>query len=255
MIVIDKQKISNIPFLHIVKEEKKDKALPLVFFIHGFTSAKEHNLHYAYLLAEKGMRVILPEVAYHGERAEQLTQEKFAAKFWEIVINEIQELEMLKNYFEQENLIENGRIGMAGTSLGGIVTLGALTQYDWIKVAVSLMGTPAYLEFFDMQLSSIREKQIKLPISEEQIEQQREKLKRFDLTLQPEKLKQRPLLFWHGKKDPSVPFAPTYRFYESIVHHDHEKPELLQFIADKHADHKVSREGLLRTVMWFASHL
>ena len=35
------------------KRGEKEKALPLVFFIHGFTSAKEHNLHFAYLLAEK----------------------------------------------------------------------------------------------------------------------------------------------------------------------------------------------------------
>lgn len=137
--------------MHIVKEEKKEKALPLVFFIHGFTSAKEHNLHFAYLLAEKGMRVILPEALYHGERNEQLTQEELAPRFWEIVTNEIKELEVLKNHFERENMIEKGRIGAAGTSMGGIVTLGALTQYEWITTAVSLMGSPAYVEFFDQQ--------------------------------------------------------------------------------------------------------
>ncbi|MDI5791688.1 hypothetical protein PO124_35075 [Bacillus licheniformis] len=31
--------------------------------------------------------------------------------------------------------------------MGGIVTLGALTQYEWITTAVSLMGSPAYVEF------------------------------------------------------------------------------------------------------------
>ncbi|MDE1455814.1 esterase, partial [Bacillus paralicheniformis] len=83
-----------------------------------------------------------------------------APRFWEIVTNEIKELEVLKNHFEQENLIEKGRIGAAGTSMGGIVTLGALTQYEWITTAVSLMGSPAYVEFFDQQLAFMREKKI-----------------------------------------------------------------------------------------------
>lgn len=58
MILIDQQTVSGIPFLHIVKEENRDRPAPLVFFIHGFTSAKEHNLHFAYLLAEKGFRAV-----------------------------------------------------------------------------------------------------------------------------------------------------------------------------------------------------
>lgn len=255
VIIIENQNMSNIPFLHIVKEDQKDKALPLVFFIHGFTSAKEHNLHYAYLLAEKGMRVILPEAAYHGEREGQLAQEDLASRFWGIVVNEIKELDVLKNHFEQENLIENGRIGVAGTSMGGIVTLGALTQYDWITAAVSLMGCPSYVEFFDKQLEFIRKRQIELPVSKEKIEQQRDELKQFDLALQPEKLKGRPLLFWHGKQDSTVPFAPAHRFYESVIDQYESKPGRLHFIADERAGHKVSREGFLKTVEWFDKHL
>lgn len=58
MIQIENQTVSGIPFLHIVKEENRHRAVPLVIFIHGFTSAKEHNLHIAYLLAEKGFRAV-----------------------------------------------------------------------------------------------------------------------------------------------------------------------------------------------------
>nr|WP_276561615.1 prolyl oligopeptidase family serine peptidase [Bacillus sonorensis] len=255
VIIVDKQNISGIPFLHIVKEEKKEKALPLVFFIHGFTSAKEHNLHFAYLLAEKGMRAVLPEAAYHGERDGHLSQEKLAARFWSIVTNEIKELDVLKKHFHEADLIENGRIGVAGTSMGGIVTLGALTQYDWITAAVSLMGCPSYIGLFDEQLAFFKEKQVEIPVTEEQIARQREELKRFDLSLQPEKLQTRPLLFWHGKQDSVVPFAPARSFYESVLPQYENRPDLLRFIADERAGHKVSREGLLKTVEWFDTHL
>lgn len=53
MIIVDKKIVANIPLLEVVQKELLDQAVPTVFFFHGFTSAKEHNLHYAYLMAEK----------------------------------------------------------------------------------------------------------------------------------------------------------------------------------------------------------
>ncbi|ERI50073.1 hypothetical protein N878_26810, partial [Pseudomonas sp. EGD-AK9] len=91
MIQIENQTVSGIPFLHIVKEENRHRAVPLVIFIHGFTSAKEHNLHIAYLLAEKGFRAVLPEALHHGERGEEMAVEELAGHFWDIVLNEIEE--------------------------------------------------------------------------------------------------------------------------------------------------------------------
>lgn len=81
MIQIENQTVSGIPFLHIVKEENRHRAVPLVIFIHGFTSAKEHNLHIAYLLAEKGFRAVLPEALHHGERGEEMAVEELAGHF------------------------------------------------------------------------------------------------------------------------------------------------------------------------------
>lgn len=156
MILIDHQTVSGIPFLHIVKEENRDRPAPLVFFIHGFTSAKEHNLHFAYLLAEKGFRAVLPEALYHGERAEQLSAEELAVHFWDIVLNEIEELDVLKKDFEARGLIEDGRIGLAGTSMGGITTFGAMAAYDWVKAGVSLMGSPNYTAFFSSRLTTFK---------------------------------------------------------------------------------------------------
>ncbi len=81
MIQIENQTVSGIPFLHIVKEENRHRAVPLVIFIHGFRSAKEHNLHIAYLLAEKGFRAVLPEALHHGER-----EKKWLLKSWPAIL-------------------------------------------------------------------------------------------------------------------------------------------------------------------------
>ena len=53
-LIVTEELWGNIPLLHIVEEEFEDKQVPVVIFLHGFMSAKEHNLHYAYNMAKKG---------------------------------------------------------------------------------------------------------------------------------------------------------------------------------------------------------
>ncbi|MDZ5470309.1 alpha/beta fold hydrolase [Bacillus sp. 31A1R] len=255
MIVVENKRIGEIPLLHLAQKELFDEKLPLVIFVHGFTSAKEHNLHYAYLLAEKGFRVVLPEALYHGERKPTLSKHDLNIRFWEIVLKMIDDLDLIKTYFEGENKIDSQKIGLAGTSMGGIVTLGALTKYPWVKSAVSLMGMPYYEKFALWQLEELKKNNITLPLAQSDLDQLLNQLRELDLSLQPEKLANRPLLFWHGKQDTVVPYHFTYQFYKEIKTLYKKNPEYLQFISDEHADHKVSRDGVLKTVEWFEKHL
>jgi fermentation-respiration switch protein FrsA (DUF1100 family) len=256
VIIVENKCVEQIPVLHIVRKELFADKLPFVMFVHGFTSAKEHNLHYAYLLAEKGFRVVLPEAAYHGERhPEGVKTEEIALHFWNIVLQTIDELDVLRQYFDSENLIDTKRIGLVGTSMGGIVTLGSLTRYQWIKAAVSLMGMPQYGKYALWQLDMLKKQGVNLPIQQEEIDVILEKLKPVDLSRHPEVLANRPLLFWHGKQDPIVPFSYTYDFYEKIKPLYKKAPEKLHFMIDEKSGHKVSREGLLKTVEWFDTFL
>jgi uncharacterized protein len=255
MVVIHNEKIAGIPSLHVVKEEKIKEKLPLVMFIHGFTSAKEHNLHFGYLLAEAGFRVILPDALYHGEREEKRTEQELQFSFWNIVLNEIEEIAKIKDELASRNLIDEQRIGLAGTSMGGITTFGALTQYPWIKAAVSLMGTPCYEAFFQLQIDEIRKRGLQLPLSEEELKAEMKRLAAYDLSLQPEKLKGRPLFIWHGQLDQVVPYHYTYEFYEKIKPLYAQNEANLKFISDDKAGHKVTREAFLETVKWFRQHV
>jgi uncharacterized protein len=255
LVVVKHEYIKSIPLLHVVKQEDQWEKLPLIIFNHGFTSAKEHNLHYAYLMAEAGFRVLLPEALYHGEREQGLNEKDLYTHFWDIVLNTINEINIIMEFYKKEGLIKAGRIGVSGTSMGGIVTLGALTQYEWIKAAVSLMGIPAYEKFSLWQLEQLGKHGVSLPYTDSQIEHQLAILREYDLSLQPEKLANRPLLLWHGKKDSMVPFSVTYQFYETIKPDYQKNPERLVFLVDEKAGHKVSRDGLLATVEWFKRHL
>lgn len=253
MIGIVKEKIGNIPSLIVVETKDKDKALPTVIFFHGFTSAKEHNLPIAFLLAEKGYRVILPDSELHGERDINTSERNRQISFWDIVLKNVQELEQIKKALDAEGLILDDRVGVAGTSMGGITTSAALTQYDWIKSAVILMGSPRITTFAKTLVESFK-KEGALPVTDEQIEALYDQLERCDLSLQPDKLNGRPILFWHGGQDTVVPFDHSYTFYDEVKK-QYENEEDIQFIKEANAGHKVSRRAILELVKWFRANL
>ena len=253
MIKVEKVYVEHIPMLIVDKLDLNNVPIPGFIFLHGFTSAKEHNLHYAYLLAEKGYRVFLPEAYLHGEREDTEMKESLSNSFWNIVISSIKELHLIKKYITEHGLAIHDCIGVGGTSMGAITTLGALTQYDWIRVGVSLMGNPAYKEFAEYQIHEFEKQGIDLGFSEEEKLNVLNKLEKLDLSYQPEKLNNRPLFFWHGEKDTVVPITGSRAFVEKLE----EKVEsgLITYISDKTAGHAVTRKGLLEAVNWIEDKL
>ncbi|MEN1970344.1 alpha/beta fold hydrolase [Lentibacillus sp. N15] len=244
---------SNIPALEVVDVKDETKALPVVVYFHGFTSAKEHNLPLAYLLAEKGYRVILPDSAYHGEREENISPMKRQIAFWDIVLQNVKELNEIHDHLTKQGKLFDDRIGIAGTSMGGITTAAALTQYPWVKTAAILMGSPMLTTYAKILVEGFK-KTGKLPISDATIDKLYHDLEVIDLSVHPEKLNQRPLLFWHGDKDSVVPFDHAYTFYNDVKQ-NYTKPDHIQFIKETNRDHKVSRSAILAAENWFTSHL
>lgn len=253
MITINNETIATIPTLHVVKVDLQDNKIPTIFFLHGYTSAKEHNLHVAYLLAEKGFRVFLPDALHHGERETTLKGNKRDFSFWEIVLTSIKELDEMKTILTQREIVDENRIGVIGTSMGAITMYGALTAYDWIKTAVSFMGTAYYETFAKAQLLMIEEKGIQLePNAKEKVLNQ---IRPYDLSAQLDKLAGRPLLIWHGKEDQVVPYPFSEKLYHELVASYEHEPEHLQFLAEDKTAHKVTRQAVLRSVEWFEGHL
>ncbi|WP_409368056.1 prolyl oligopeptidase family serine peptidase [Lysinibacillus sp. 38-6] len=244
----------NIPLLHISTDTMNEKT-PVVIFLHGFMSAKEHNLHYAYQLVNKGVRVLLPDAKLHGDRSEGLTETQMNLHFWDIVLNSIHEVEQLYNELKNKQLVTHDKIGVAGTSMGGIVTSGCLKLYDWIKTAAICMGGPGFIKLGAYQLQQFAKSGVEFPMTEQQVQKTNELLGKYDITLTPERFAGRPVLFWHGERDKTVPFHDTYNFYCTLRAYYEENPSNLKFIADKQAGHAVSREGMLAATDWLAQHL
>ena len=51
------------------------------------------------------------------------------------------------------------------------------------------------------------------------------------------------MIFWHGKKDKTVPIENALHFYESIRPY-YQQQENLQFIVDENQGHKVNRAAV-----------
>lgn len=251
MITTEKIDIEGIPSLKIEQHSQKDRPLPVVLFWHGWTSVKERNLYYAYLLAEEGFRVIMPEAMGHGERKEEIPEQERHVAFFPIVIKSIDESAKIRTYCLEKGWVKEGHFSMAGTSMGAIITLGSLAVYDWVKAAVSLMGTPYLVGFAKGMIQAYQKAGLTLPYSEEELQKMMEGLEPFDLGKQPRKVKNRPLLFWHGKKDPLVPYVQSRLFYDN---HNHEPEMIMNYLTDEKAEHVVTQEGALALRDWFVRY-
>lgn len=217
MIGIYKEYWQSIPVLVVVDSSKRDVPLPTLIYFHGFTSAKEHNLPLAFLMAEKGYRVLLPDSIYHGERNADLPYKEMENRFFEIVQQNIDDLKVLHQEVNERGVVRDDRIGIAGTSMGGITTAAALTQYPWIKAAAILMGSPKITEYAQLLVENMKKSNVEITFSDEQINAIYQSLEQIDLSKQMDKLNGRPLFFWHGENDPIVPFAHSHSFYDEAV--------------------------------------
>src|SRR5690625_7718793 len=88
-----------------------------------------------------------------------------------------------------------------------------------------------------------------LPVTEEELKTLLGQLKSLDLSLQPEKLENRPLLFWHGEADTVVPAEHAKSFYENVKS-SYEHGDHIRLLLEANRNHKVSRRAVLETVEW-----
>ncbi|MFV0254998.1 MAG: prolyl oligopeptidase family serine peptidase [Erysipelotrichaceae bacterium] len=221
MITIKHKIIENIPVLELCLNKLINKKLPTVVCYHGWTNYKESALVNGYEIAKKGYRVILPDANLHGERQTQELDEFNYENIWNIVYSSVSELKILKNHYVEKQLSDEFKFSVAGQSMGGITAIACFTKYDWVYAAACLMGTPEPIKLSEMLLTLPWVEQCNKSLFE--LENDIKSWQDFDLSLQPEKIAGRPLMFWHGTKDKLVPFESSFEFYNKIKDKDFAK--------------------------------
>lgn len=225
-----------------------NQKLPTVFFYHGWQSHKERVLEEAYFLAEENFRVLIPDAYSHGERKNKENQNPLT--FWKVVKYTIDEFSSIANFYVKEGKTMPDKIGVAGLSMGGIITSGILTQYNWVKAAIILMGSPSPIEFTEWLLEN-NSKDIKL--NEDTIERQLKELSEISLNSHPSKIDKRFVYFWHGLDDNIVPAEITRTFVEKNKMKDHGKN--IDIKLSEGVGHKVPAEIIQEMPKYFKENL
>ncbi|XNM69609.1 esterase [Escherichia coli] len=127
-------------FCMLTQRDVVKKALPSIVFYHGFTSSNVVYSYFAVALAQAGFRVVMPNAAEHGERFNGDGTERLQ-HFWQILVQNFTEFPTLRDALLASGLVSDGRLAVAGASMGGMTALGLMAQHPGVKCVASLMGS------------------------------------------------------------------------------------------------------------------
>lgn len=249
--IVKRELWSDIPLLHVYNEEINEQS-PVVIFLHGFLSAKEHNLHYAYQLVQQGIRVILPDAFLHGERSELASENMMNTQFWKIVLTSVKEVHMIYEQLQAKNYVASGKVGIAGTSMGGIVTSGCLAVYPWVQAAGICMGTTSFTKLALHQVEDMVQREIDFPMSQQEQSNLLALLSQFNMEDHSAMWQDKPIIFWHGMRDTVVPYQMSRDFYDGLTD---ELLTSITYLSEEKAGHAVSRAGVLQVTQFIAQRL
>ena len=249
MVEMHQESIGGIDVIHAVPAGQYSQPLPTIFFYHGYTSSKEVYSYFGYALAKAGFRVILPDALMHGARFNGDEQQRLR-HFWDILRANIDELPALKAHFEQQGMIDRGRAGICGASMGGMTALGAMARYPWLKVVAEFMGSGDYLRLAKNLFPPVP---LTSSAGQKEFEQRMAALAEYEVFHQLDKLGDRPLLLWHGDADPLVPAAETRRLYEALVARGSDSQ--VTYLTEPGVGHKITVSALAAAVIFFQRHL
>lgn len=248
MISVIRKECQGLPYLEVVENDQRNQPLPLIVFYHGWTGRKENNLTQGYEIAKKGFRVVMPDALYHGERSDGPAS-NHQLQFWQIIEKSIEEFPKFVQLYSEQNLITDDKVGVSGLSMGGITVCALFTVYSWIKCAVCLEGTPSPVKFAKILVAN-------LPgienVPQDYIQEQLSGLNQIDLSQNREKIAGRPLHFWHGTADDTVPYDLTKNFFDEIQGFDYAKN--VTMTTTPGASHKVSFETTEEMANKFVSY-
>lgn len=241
---IEKQTLGTIPIIEVVEETKKEEIMPLIVYYHGWRSTKELNLTQGRYLALAGFRVILPDADNHGARNQPVSKIP-SLTFWQSIHSNLFEFGYIINEYKKRGVIDD-RIGVGGVSMGGITTSALLTHHPEIKVAACLMGSPKLTAYRERINKHADQLDVYFPADYNDL---LEWIPKYDLSLHPEKINGRPLLFWHGTRDTVVPYSHVVEFIE-----ENEEKENIYFVDEDEA-HLVKPKTMAMITEFFAEHL
>lgn len=246
--------VNTIPLNIFYFENKFHR--PLIFFVHGYFGNKEDGSTFAKVLVNNGFVVVCLDAYLHGDRLanrlSNLTEDEYLYVMFEIVEKTALDIDLLIDYFKDDDRIDRDKIGLSGISMGGFTTFYELARQSKIKVAVSIIGLPSFYDFWIDYVSNFKDLNIKRLLKKKDTPQFREYISTLDPMNNLDKI-DIPLLIINGIKDEDVPLTYSKKFYDILINRYQDKDLLKLSIHD--VAHEWNGVMLQEAVSWFVRYL
>lgn len=238
-IQIEKKKIQEIPVLVCRNTNKSNKGY--IILLHRLLEDKEHEIILGYYLSQLGYEVILPDLLYHGESPFSVRESKrmdFNKLYTEMDKN-MELIRILLNY------VENQKIGIIGTSYGGMLALAAGTKFDEIKYIGALCTCVNWEKLIvNSSFENFRLFSTERPVINFQDVQK--EIKKFDPIYNVDKFKGKNVILMNGELDTTFNYSLIEPFYKKMV----EEQNIVTWKKYKKTGHNVSYEMIRDLQEW-----
>lgn len=241
--------VNNIP-VTIISPKNFTGNMPVVFFYHGWSSSRNKHLNLGTLLGCNGYLVVIPDSINHGDRGtiDYSDMKTGLTKFWPTVLNSLKEFPTLLDYIKTAYNIDDNKIGVAGHSMGGMITSGILAHNPIISAAVILNGSGAWAD-------------ATLDLIGSHYKEQKKVIDKGLTELQPlipinniEKFKDTPILILHGEKDTIVPIHSSKLFFDASKE-KYDNKDVVSMVTFDRLNHYITEAMITEMLNWFNTHL
>lgn len=149
-VLFEKRRLAAAPAL-IARPSSARLPLPAVLWFHGLTAGKATHRPELAALAEAGFLAVGIDSVGHGERRLPDFEERFSGtpeendhQFYSLVAATVAEVPGIVDLLCGAGLADEARIGVAGVSMGGMITYGATVADPRIRAAVALLASPEW---------------------------------------------------------------------------------------------------------------
>jgi uncharacterized protein len=212
---------------------------PAVIVLHGAGSRKENHADYARAALAHGLAALTFDNRGHGE-----TEGPFGERM-------IEDLGALAAWLAARPDVDGRRIGVRGSSLGGLLAIHAAAESDDIAAAVAICPAAEWMLAGDVQRvldgrpppagSALSEMRVDAPALAEWLD-------RNDVEDAAERMGAKPLLLIHARGDEVVPYSHSEKLYERAA-----EPKRLVLLEGGHhrsAQHDAELQG--ESLRWLA---
>lgn len=248
LVDISEVELSGIPCIYVKPNFVSESDLPTILLYHGWSSNKENFRFIAIVLAQNGYKVIVPDAVDHGVRAtlDYENIEVMRENFWRVVFETVKESELLIKEAIQKFGVNDQKIGVMGSSMGGFISSGIFAKNQDIKCLINMNGACAWekAEHSFKELHGI----------EFATQDQMTYIKENDPMKFKETFYPRGILLLHGDSDTQVSIN-TQRYFYNEMKESYKDSDKIQLIESPGLDHYKTVKMLEDSVDWLSRFL